>query len=237
MVGRTAKRSSDDCVIIADTKKKKISKEKGEVDVVVSNEKASTPCNGDLKQKKAFFAYFGKSFNDGKISSTGCNGSNIQTTDIQNNVTKPNIFNNTGRGDGSKTPVINTKKKIIQLPSDAVCFIKYDMFEQFLILRLFLFKILSYVCRNNANLPYISSFVEELGCFPKITHINHLTSFKSSDLILRLKEEVFHENYNKNSILTFQTVHSLPKRLILEPYQMEINFPYMISSLKTSVSI
>lgn len=237
MVGRTAKRSSDDCVIIADIKKKKISKEKGEVDAVVSNEKASTPCNGDLRQKKAFFAYFGKSFDDSKKSSTGCNGSNIKTTDIQNKLTKPNIFTNTSCGDGSKTPVISTKKKIIELPSDAICFIKYDMFEQFLIFRLFLFKVVFYVCRSNVNLPYISSFVEELGCFPKITHINHLASLKSSDIILHLKEEVFHENYNKNSILTFQTVHSLPKRLVLEPYQMEINFPYIISSLKTSVSI
>ncbi|XP_027838842.2 enhanced level of genomic instability 1 [Aphis gossypii] len=212
MVGRTGKRSSDDCVIISDTKKKKISKEKGEVDAAVSNEKASTPCNGDLKQKKAFFAYFGKSFDDSKKSNTSCNGSNLKTTDIQNKVTKPNIFTNTSRGDGSKTPVISTKKKIIQLPSEAVCFIK-----------------------SNANLPYISSFVEELGCFPKITHINHLASLKSSDFILHLKEEVFHENYNKNSFLTFQTVQSLPKRLVLEPYQMEINFPYMVSSLKTSV--
>jgi len=86
-------------------------------------------------------------------------------------------------------------------------------------------------------LPYISSFVEELGCFPKITHTNHLTSLRSSDLILHLKEEVFHENCNANSIIKFQTGHSPLKRLVLEPYQMEINFPYMISSLKTSVSI
>jgi len=86
-------------------------------------------------------------------------------------------------------------------------------------------------------LPYVSSFIEELGFFPKITHTNHLASLRSSDLILHLKEEVFHENCIKNSILTFQTVNSLPKRPVLEPYQMEINFPYMISSLKTSVSI
>jgi len=104
---------------------------------------------------------------------------------------------------------------------------------------LLLFDILSYnyVCRSNANLSYISSFVEELGYFPKITHTNHLESLKSSDRILHLKDEIFHENCNKNSILTFQTVHSLPKRLVLEPYQMEINFQYMISSIKTSVSI
>lgn len=95
----------------------------------------------------------------------------------------------------------------------------------------------NYVFRNNANLPYISSFVEELGCFPKITHTNHFSSLRSSDPILCLKEEVFHENCNKTSILTFKTIDSLPKRLVLEPYQMEINFPYMISSLKTSVSI
>lgn len=104
---------------------------------------------------------------------------------------------------------------------------------------LLLFTMFSYnnVFRSNANLPYISSFVEEFGCFPKITHTNHLTSLRSSDPILCLKEEVFLDNCNKNSILTFKTVQSLPKRLVLEPYQMEINFPYMISSLKTSVSI
>ncbi|XP_060876049.1 enhanced level of genomic instability 1 [Metopolophium dirhodum] len=213
MVGRTAKRSSDDCVF-ADTKKKKISKEKGETDAVVSNEKASTLCNGDLRQKKAFFAYFGKSFDEGKNSTTVYNGGNSKTTDSNHSVTKQNIIVKTSScGDSSKTPlVINTKKKDIQLPNDAVCIIK-----------------------SNANLPYISSFVEEFGCFPKITHTNHPTSLRSSDPILCLKEEVFHENCNKNSILTFKTVHSLPKRLVLEPYQMEINFPYMISSLKTSV--
>ncbi|XP_008183276.1 ATPase family AAA domain-containing protein 5 [Acyrthosiphon pisum] len=213
MVGRTAKRSSDDCVF-ADTKKKKISKEKGETDTVVSNEKSSTLCNGDLRQKKAFFAYFGKSFDEGKNSSVVYNDDNSKTTDSNNSVTKQNIIIKTSScGDSSKTPiVINTKKKDVQLPNDAVCIIK-----------------------SNANLPYISSFVEEFGCFPKITHANHLTSLRSSDPILYLKEEVFHDNCNKNSILTFKTVHSLPKRLVLEPYQMEINFPYMISSLKTSV--
>ncbi|XP_060852289.1 uncharacterized protein LOC132930431 [Rhopalosiphum padi] len=211
MVGRTAKRSSEDCIFV-DTKKKKISKDKGEADATVPNEKASTLCDGDLKQKKAFFAYFGKSFDDGKNSSTSCNGSNAKTADINSKVTKSNIFTKTSRSDSLKTPVANTKKKIIQLPSDAVCIIK-----------------------SNANLSYISSFVEELGYFPKITHTNHLESLKSSDRILHLKDEIFHENCNKNSILTFQTVHSLPKRLVLEPYQMEINFQYMISSIKTSV--
>uniref|UniRef100_A0A2H8TIW1 ATPase family AAA domain-containing protein 5 n=1 Tax=Melanaphis sacchari TaxID=742174 RepID=A0A2H8TIW1_9HEMI len=211
MVGRTAKRSSDDCVF-ADTKKKKISREKLEAEVAVPNEKSSAHCNGDLRQKKAFFAYFGKSFDDGKNSSTSCNGSNKKTSDVHNNVTKPIPITKTIRDNNSKTPVINVNKKIIELPTDAVCIIK-----------------------RNANLSYISSFVEELGCFPKITHTNHLSSLKSSDSILNLKEEVFHENCIKNSILTFQTVLSLPNRLVLEPYQMEINFPLMISSIKTSV--
>jgi len=127
MVGRTAKRSSDDCVF-ADTKKKKISKEKGETDAVVSNEKASTPCNGDLKQKKAFFAYFGKSFDEGKNSTTVYNGGNSKTTDSNHSVTKQNIIIKTSScSDSSKTPlIINTKKKDVQLPNDAVCIIKYD---------------------------------------------------------------------------------------------------------------
>jgi len=127
MVGRTAKRSSEDCIFV-DTKNKKISKDKGEADATVPNEKASTLCDGELKQKKAFFAYFGKSFDDGKNSSTSCNGSNAKTADINSKVTKSNIFSKTSRCDSLKTPVANTKKKIIQLPSDAVCIIKYDMF-------------------------------------------------------------------------------------------------------------
>jgi len=129
MVGRTAKRSSDDCVF-ADTKKKKISKEKGETDAVVSSEKASTLCNGDLRQKKAFFAYFGKSFDEGNNSTAVQNDGNSKTTDSNNSVTKQNIIIKTRSfSDGSKTPlVINTKNKDVQLPNDAVCIIKYDTF-------------------------------------------------------------------------------------------------------------
>lgn len=208
MVGRTTKRSSDDCVF-ADTKKKKISQEKGESDAPVSNDKTSTVCDGDLRQKKAFFAYFGKSFDDGKKSPAG----NSKTTDSNNDVRKKNIITKTSCVDSSKTLLVNKSKlKDIKLPSHDVCTIK-----------------------SNTNLPYISSFVEEEGCFPKITHTNRLASLKSSDFILRLEEEVFRENCHKNSILKFQNAHSLPKRPVLEPYQMEINFPYMISSLKMSV--
>jgi len=129
MVGRTAKRSSDDCVFV-DTKKKKISKEKGETDAVISNEKASALCNGDLRQKKAFFAYFGKSFDDSKKSPAVYNGDDSKTTYSNNSVTKQNIVTKTSNcSDSSKTPlVINAKKKDGQLPNDAVCIIRYDTF-------------------------------------------------------------------------------------------------------------
>jgi len=124
MVGSTAKRSSEDC-IFSDTKKKKISKEKGGSDAVVSNDKTSMLCNGDLKQKKAFFAYFGKSFDDGKNSTVG----NSKTTDSNNSVTKQNIITKTSCGNSSKTLLVNnTKKKDVQQPSQAVSNIKYDTF-------------------------------------------------------------------------------------------------------------
>lgn len=129
MVGRTAKRSSDDCVF-ADTKKKKISKEKGEADTVVSNGKASMVCDGDLRQKKAFFAYFGKSFDDGKNSTSVCNGDDSKTTNSNTSVTKQNIFIKTSScGDSSKTPLDNNiKKQSVQQRSDVVCIKKYDTF-------------------------------------------------------------------------------------------------------------
>ena len=127
MVGRTAKRSSDDC-IFADTKKKKISKEKREPDATLPNGKSSTLCNGDLRQKKAFFAYFGKSFDDSKNSSAGCNDGNSKTKDFHNSVTKQNIITKTSCVDSSTISVVNnTNKKHVQLPTDAICIIKYDM--------------------------------------------------------------------------------------------------------------
>jgi len=88
----------------------------------------------------------------------------------------------------------------------------------------------------NANLPYVSSFVEELGCFPKITHANRLAPLSSSDLTLCLNEETLHNSDIKDSILSLKTLNSVCKRIVLKPYRMEINLPYMISSLKKSVS-
>lgn len=55
--------------------------------------------------------------------------------------------------------------------------------------------------------------------------------------MLRLSEETLHDSAIKNSMLSFQTLMSESERLVLEPYQMEINFPYIISSLKKAVSI
>jgi len=84
---------------------------------------------------------------------------------------------------------------------------------------------------------YVSRFVEDLGCFPKITHANQLAPLNMSDLNLYLKEEILHHKSIKNSMLVFQTTNPVFEQLVLEPYQVEINLPYMISSFRKSVCI
>lgn len=86
-------------------------------------------------------------------------------------------------------------------------------------------------------MTYVSSFVEELGCFPKITHANWLAPLSSSNLMLRLNKEALYDNNIKNVMLSFQTLNTISERIVLEPYQMEINIPYMVSSLKKSVRV
>lgn len=93
------------------------------------------------------------------------------------------------------------------------------------------------VYRENTNLPYISSFIEEQGCFPKITHTNCLSPLKKSNFVFSLNEETLNIDEIKNSMILFQSSSSKSVRLKLEPHHMEINLPYMISSLKKSVSI
>jgi len=85
-------------------------------------------------------------------------------------------------------------------------------------------------------MSYVSSFVEQLGCFPKITHVNRLAPLSSSDVMLCLNEETLHNSDINDSILSLQTLNSVSQQIVLEPYQMNINLPYMISSLKNSVS-
>lgn len=93
------------------------------------------------------------------------------------------------------------------------------------------------VCRKNENLPYTSNFVEKLGFFPKITHANWLAPLGVSNLNLCLTKEILHDYNIKNLMFSFQTPNSVSKRLVLNPYQMEIHLPSMISSFKKSVSI
>lgn len=69
MTGGTAKRSSDDGVF-TDTKKQKITKGKREPDVL-EEKTPTTVNNGDSRQKRAFFAYFGKKFNEGNSKNDG----------------------------------------------------------------------------------------------------------------------------------------------------------------------
>lgn len=97
MSDRTAKRSPDDCVF-ADVKKKKkkISKDKvREVDVL--KEKPVTVCNsGNTRQKKAFFAYFGKSFEEDKHAgqpvANGDGENATKKTEVKNNIGTEKIF-------------------------------------------------------------------------------------------------------------------------------------------------
>lgn len=64
MVGGTGKRSSDDGAS-GSAKKKKVLKEKRDADVPKA--KTTTP-DGDTRQKRAFFAFFGKKFDDQTVS-------------------------------------------------------------------------------------------------------------------------------------------------------------------------
>lgn len=88
-------------------------------------------------------------------------------------------------------------------------------------------------------MPFVSSFLEEFGRFPKITHTNPFSTLNSSDYKLHLNKETLYDVVldTKTSYFSFQNVISVPEKLILEPYQIDINLPYMISSIKKSVSI
>lgn len=91
--------------------------------------------------------------------------------------------------------------------------------------------------RSKVILPYVSLFVEELGYFPKFTHCNRLAPLSFSNLKLHLNnDETLNYNNFKNTIFSFYTSDSFSKRLVLEPQQIEINHPYIISSMKKSVS-
>lgn len=105
MAGGAAKRSSDDSVF-ADTKKKKVLKEK--CDSVVSNEKTSNiVSNGDLRQKKAFFAYFGKKFDEGTngndVGNTKNDMTNISTEDINDELQMMLVKRNKNIGEKKTT--------------------------------------------------------------------------------------------------------------------------------------
>lgn len=124
MAGGAAKRSSDDCVL-GDIKKKKKTKENPDADV--PKEKTTTACNGDLRQKKAFFAYFGKTFDDGKTESsvkTNCDADNDEKrSKVKNTSTKITVNCNGGGNHHSQTLALKEKKEIISEKRDTSCFI------------------------------------------------------------------------------------------------------------------
>lgn len=123
MFGGTAKRSSDDSIFADTTKKKKISKEKRDSDV--PNEKTTTVCNGESLQKKAFFAYFGKSFDESKHGSAN-RVDNGKKDESQNETTKKlmtadnNICERLPR-----IPLEKNKKKVNELHTTNSSLIRY----------------------------------------------------------------------------------------------------------------
>lgn len=138
MSDRTAKRTSDDCIVADVKKKKKISKEKREEDVL--REKPVSDCNGDTRQKKAFFAYFGKSFVEDKdvvgraANSNGGNqsGNATKKSEIKNNnsTVKKKLTSTDGGSVSIHTPTVkNTKPEVSQNKdtpySTNMSFIKY----------------------------------------------------------------------------------------------------------------
>lgn len=128
MYGKTSKRSSDDCVLV-DTKKKKISKIKQEV----PNVKTAIVCNGELKQKKAFFAFFGKSLDDSKDGNVDLhNNDSIMDKEINKTTKATNkITSINSRGYCfSSSPKNNEITKTSQFSNH--CFIKYTITSGFL---------------------------------------------------------------------------------------------------------
>jgi len=123
MAGGAAKRSSDDSVF-ADSKKRKVLKEK--CDSVVSKEKTSNIVNnGDSRQKKAFFAYFGKKFDE------GTNGYDVNTKNI---VVKNDTTNTSTEDINNEVQILlvkrskNIEKKKTTLCSNSSSSVKYDTF-------------------------------------------------------------------------------------------------------------
>lgn len=131
MAGGAAKRSSDDCVL-GDTKKKK-KKTKENPDADVPKDKTTTVCNGDLRQKKAFFAYFGKTFNDEKPESSvekNCDADNDEKkSKVKNTTTKIMVIGDDSEDHHSQTLASKDKKEIIaekrktSHPINTSCFI------------------------------------------------------------------------------------------------------------------
>lgn len=123
MYGKTSKRSSDDYVFV-DTKKKKIAKDKQEV----LSAKTAIVCNGDLRQKKAFFAFFGKSFDDSKNNIVNrCGNDSIKTRDINITTKGTNQITSTNNGGFSSQTLakINAFKSAPQITNR--CVVKYVM--------------------------------------------------------------------------------------------------------------
>lgn len=90
MASRSSKRLIDDCALPITKKKKKISIEKYDLDVL----KEKTTINSHSRQKIAFFAYFGKTLDKDKKCSANSNGYNTEKELINE---QPNISINDER--------------------------------------------------------------------------------------------------------------------------------------------
>jgi len=125
MAGGSTKRSSEECVFATTKKKKKISKDKRDQNVL--KEKTTSVCNEDSRQKKAFFAYFGKSFDDCKDDNSSAETNRDGgDSDVKKNGVKEST--STGDNDGQRrlqTPVSKNEEKA---SADASRFIKYTTF-------------------------------------------------------------------------------------------------------------
>lgn len=127
MASGPAKRSSDDSVF-SDTKKKKITKEKRDPDVL-KEKTPTTVNNGDLKQKKAFFAYFGKKFNEDNLKVNG----NIVDATKKSVAKHDTLFKHTENNDDHMQILLDKEtEEIIEENVDisrptSNCIIKYDV--------------------------------------------------------------------------------------------------------------
>lgn len=125
MASRSSKRFPDDVLLDTKKKKKKISNEK--CDLVkddVTKEKTATVCDGHSRQKKAFFAYFGKTLDDGKKISVNSNKNDVNVAKLMNEKLNTRINNDEVQMAIDKSKKKLNGKKSIEFNFNNNCFMK-----------------------------------------------------------------------------------------------------------------